>query len=62
MLGVPVSSFGGVRADARPEDTSVGPEEVAMLETVRSYLERANPAARERFVAAVRTIIEISPR
>lgn len=61
-LGVPVSSFGSVDADARPGDVPAGPEEAAVLATIQSYLERANPMARERFVAAVQTIIETSTR
>lgn len=61
-LGVPVSIFGGVGANAKSKEDLADPEEEAVLATVRSYLERANPAGRERFVAAVRTIVEVLPR
>ena len=60
-LGVPMSSFGGVDADETPKDDLTGPEE-AVMGMVRSYLERASPTMRERFVTAVRTIVETLPR
>jgi hypothetical protein len=48
-LGVPVSSFNG----------SADPEEAAVLATVQSYLQRASPSARDRFVAMVQTMIKL---
>lgn len=57
-LGVSVSSFSGLDADMRSIDGPADPEEAAVLATVRSYLKRANPTARARFVAAVQTMVE----
>ncbi|WP_267353576.1 hypothetical protein [Methylobacterium sp. GC_Met_3] len=58
-LGVPVSSFGDVAADLGPTHDPSGPEEAAVLATVRSYLKRVSPAARDRFVAAVQTMVKL---
>lgn len=59
-LGVPVSIFGGVESEVRPLDGVASPEEVALLATVHSYLKRANPAERDRFVAAVQMIVKFT--
>lgn len=62
-LGVPVSSFGDVAADVAadlgPTHDPSAPEEAAVLATVRSYLKRVSPAARDRFVAAVQTMVKL---
>lgn len=58
-LGVPVSSFDGVDADTRLRDVPAASEEAALLATIQSYLRRANPAARDRFVAAVQTMVKL---
>jgi len=58
-LGVPVSNFGGEDADARSLDGPVGSEEAAMLATIQSYLKRANPLARDRFVATAQSMVKL---
>ena len=58
-LGVSVSSFGGLDADTMPMDGTADPEEAAVLATVRSYLKRANPAARDRFVTVAQTMVKL---
>ena len=58
-LGVSVSSFGSVEADTTLQDGPANSEESAVLATVRSYLKRANPAARDRFVAVVQTMVKL---
>jgi len=59
LLGVPVSSFGGVDTEMTPLHGPASPEEVALLAMVHSYLKRAEPTARARFVAAVQTIVKL---
>ena len=58
-LGVPVSSFGGVDTEVKPLHGPASPEEVALLSMVHSYLKRAEPTARARFVAAVHTMVKL---
>jgi hypothetical protein len=58
-LGVPVSSFGGGDTEVTPLHGRASPEEAALLAMVHSYLKRAEPTARARFVAAVQTMVKL---
>ncbi|MCJ2142334.1 hypothetical protein [Methylobacterium sp. E-066] len=58
-LGVPVSSFFASGAETRDGHS---PDAAALLDLVRSYLLRASPEARTRFVARVRAMAETPPR
>lgn len=58
-LGVPVSRFSEVDTEVTPLHGPASPEEVALLSMVHSYLKRAEPTARARFVAAVQTMVKL---
>lgn len=58
-LGVPVSSFGAVDTEGTTLHGPACPDEIALLAQVHSFLKRANPAARDRFVAAIQTMVKL---